>query len=201
MPNITICKNPFRPHLDRVEVVARAGTRLDTVLRREHLIAGRGRSLVRNHAFVVQVNGDWLTQDRWSRRLKADDVVLVALLPAGGGGGSNPLQIVAMVALAAVTAGAAAAWGPALGAAMGLSGTVAAGVGGALIGSAIMIGGGMLLSALFSTRQAAQHHGSGAGQPDIHHWCPRQYSAADGVNPSSIRSVSGVPGLRCTTVH
>lgn len=149
MPNITICKNPFRPHLDRVEVVARAGTRLDTVLRREHLIAGRGRSLVRNHAFVVQVNGDWLTQDRWSRRLKADDVVLVALLPAGGGGGSNPLQIVAMVALAAVTAGAAAAWGPALGAAMGLSGTVAAGVGGALIGSAIMIGGGMLLSALF----------------------------------------------------
>ncbi|MDK7586207.1 host specificity factor TipJ family phage tail protein [Alcaligenes faecalis subsp. phenolicus] len=149
MPNITICKNPFRPHLDRVEVVARAGTRLDTVLRREHLIAGRGRSLVRNHAFVVQVNSDWLTQDRWSRRLKADDVVLVALLPAGGGGGSNPLQIVAMVALAAVTAGAAAAWGPALGAAMGLSGTVAAGVGGALIGSAIMIGGSMLLSAIF----------------------------------------------------
>ncbi|MFA1603150.1 host specificity factor TipJ family phage tail protein [Alcaligenes faecalis] len=152
MPNITICKNPFRPHLDRVEVVARAGTRLDTVLRRELLIAGRGRSLVRNHAFVVQVNGDWLTQDRWSRRLKADDVVLVALLPAGGGGGSNPLQIVAMVALAAAviyTGGAAAAaYGAATGVAAGTT-TLGMSVVGALASAAVAVAGGLLMSAIF----------------------------------------------------
>ncbi|MHC3921515.1 host specificity factor TipJ family phage tail protein [Alcaligenes nematophilus] len=152
MPNITICKNPFRPHLDRVEVVARVGTRLDTVLRREHLIAGRGRSLVRNHAFVVQVNGDWLTQDRWSRRLKADDVVLVALLPAGGGGGSNPLQIVAMVALAAAviyTGGAAAAaYGAATGVAAGTT-TLGMSVVGALASAAVAVAGGLLMSAIF----------------------------------------------------
>ncbi|QRF90301.1 hypothetical protein CLH39_08700 [Alcaligenes faecalis] len=152
MPNITICKNPFRPHLDRVEVVARAGTRLDTVLRREHLIAGRGRSLVRNHAFVVQVNGDWLTQDRWSRRLKADDVVLVAMLPAGGGGGSNPLQIVAMVALAAAviyTGGAAAAaYGAATGVAAGTT-TLGMSVVGALASAAVAVAGGLLMSAIF----------------------------------------------------
>ena len=149
MPDITICKNPFRPQLDRVEVSARTGTRLDTVLRREGMIVGRGRRMVREHTFVVQVNGEWLLQAAWARRLKADDVVLVALLPGKGGGGSNPLQIVAMVALAVATAGAAAAWGPALGAAMGLAGTTATAVGGAIIGSAIMIGGSMLLSALF----------------------------------------------------
>lgn len=151
MPNITICKNPFRPQLDRVETSARAGTRLDTVLRREHLIRGRGRSLVRNHTFVVQVNGNWLTQDKWAYRLKSEDVVFVALLPAGGGG-SNPLQMVAMIALAvaAVYTGglAAAAYGTATGVAAGAT-TIGMSVAGAIASTAVMVAGGMLLSAIF----------------------------------------------------
>lgn len=150
MPNITICKNPFRPQLDRVEVVARAGTRLDTVLRREGLVAGRGRRLVRLHTYIVQVNGKWLVQDQWACRLAADDVVLVALLPAGGGGGSNPLQIVAMVAL--VAAAIAAPYALGLTSTVGLAGggtltTVTAM--GSMVSAGIMIGGGLLLSAIF----------------------------------------------------
>ncbi|MEQ4619074.1 MAG: phage tail protein, partial [Corticimicrobacter sp.] len=151
MPNITLCRNPFRPQLDRVEIVARTGTRLDTVLRREGLVAGRGRNLVRQHTFIVQMNGKWLVQDQWACRLVADDVVLVALLPAGGGGGgSNPLQVVAMVALAAVTAGvgawAASAYASAAGVAATSTTALMVGAGAAAL---VSIGGSMLLSAIF----------------------------------------------------
>jgi len=151
VPDITICKNPFRPQLDRVEVAARTGVRLDTVLRREGLIAGRGRHLVRRHTFVVQINGQWLLQTQWVRRLRADDVVLVVLLPAGGGGGgSNPLQVVAMVVLAVVTAGAGAWAAGAYAAAAGVAATsTGALMVGAAVSAAVAIGGGMLLSALF----------------------------------------------------
>jgi len=149
MPDITICTNPFRPQLDRVELAARTGVRLDTVLRREGLIAGRGSQLVRRHTFVVQINGQWLLQAQWARRLRADDVVLVVLLPAGGGG-SNPLQIVAMVALAVVTAGAGAWAAGAYASAAGVAATsTSALMVGAGVAAAVAIGGGMLLSALF----------------------------------------------------
>lgn len=144
MPNITICRNPFRPQLDREVAPIRTGTRLDTVLRQHGLVSGRGRKMTRTHVFVVNVNGEWLTQDKWARRVERDDVVLAAILPAGGGG-SNPLQIVAMVALAAATAGIGSV---AMGAAAGLGTFGAAAVGG-LAAAAVAIGGGMLLSAIF----------------------------------------------------
>ncbi|MBW4789114.1 DUF1983 domain-containing protein [Alcaligenes faecalis subsp. faecalis] len=125
---------------------------MDTVLRREGLVIGRGRRLIRPHAFIVQVNGKWLVQDQWAYRLGADDVVLVALLPAGGGGGSNPLQIVAMVALAAAviyTGGAAAAaYGAATGVAAGTT-TLGMSVVGALASAAVAVAGGLLMSAIF----------------------------------------------------
>ncbi|CAK7070405.1 MAG: Chromosome partition protein Smc [Kerstersia gyiorum] len=144
MPNITICRNPFRPQLDREVAPIRTGTRLDTVLRQQGLVSGRGRKMTRTHVFVVNVNGEWLTQDKWARRVERDDVVLAAILPAGGGG-SNPLQIVAMVALAAATAGIGSV---AMGAAAGLGTFGAAAVGG-LAAAGVAIAGGMLLSALF----------------------------------------------------
>ena len=53
MPDITIQRDPFRPHLRQETIVAPQGVRLDTVLRREGFIVGRGKSLVRTRTFVA----------------------------------------------------------------------------------------------------------------------------------------------------
>ncbi|WP_240079962.1 hypothetical protein FT138_16010 [Bordetella pertussis] len=86
MPDITIRRDPFRPHLRQETVVARQGTRLDTILRREGFIVGRAARLARTSPFIVQRNGRWLLQAAWHVRLKKNDVVVVVVLPAGGGG-------------------------------------------------------------------------------------------------------------------
>ncbi|MEI2416224.1 host specificity factor TipJ family phage tail protein [Orrella sp. JC864] len=149
MPSVIIRRDPFRPQMDQQTVTVRRGTRLDTVLRRQGFIQGRGKAIRRPVPFVVQVNGEWLLQARWARRLVADDAVLVVVLPAGGGG-SNPLQIVAMVALAAVTAGvgawAAGAYASAAGVAATSAGALAVGAGAA---AAVAIVGGMAINSLF----------------------------------------------------
>ncbi|MCX5592018.1 host specificity factor TipJ family phage tail protein [Alcaligenes endophyticus] len=138
MANLTLCKNPFRPQIDREEVFVRAGTRLDTVLRNQGLISGRGKTLHRRHTFVVMLNGQWLMQEQWARRVKSEDSIGVLFVPGKGGGGSNPMQVVAMVALAAATAGvgalAAGAWGV---------------VAGAAVSAGMMLVGGLLMSVLF----------------------------------------------------
>lgn len=136
MANVLICKNPFRPQLEREAIAVRAGTRLDTMLRSQSLVSGRASKLVRNEVFVVQVNGDYLLQSQWARRITNEDTVVVMMLP-GGGGGSNPLRMVLQVALivAAVYTGglAAAAWGA---------------TAGALVSAGVMLAGGILLNAL-----------------------------------------------------
>ena len=85
MPDITIQRDPFRPHLRQETIVAPQGVRLDTVLRREGFIVGRGKSLVRTRTFVVQLNGSWKVQSAWHVRLRKHDVVAVVVLPAGVG--------------------------------------------------------------------------------------------------------------------
>lgn len=148
MAKVVLRKNPFRPQLDQQVISVRAGTRLDTMLRAQALVSGRGRMMVRNEVFIVQVNGDYLLADQWARRIRNEDVVVVCLLP-GDGGGSNPLRIVLTVALAvaaAYTGGAAAA---AYAGATGAAATSAAALAvGALASAVVMIGGGMLLNAL-----------------------------------------------------
>lgn len=108
----------------------RAGTRLDTFLRANDLVRGRGRAMVRSSAFVVRLNDGYLLQDQWAQRIRADDILTIVLLPGKGGGGSNPLQMVLMVALAAatvstgtfITAAYGAAWGAAASAGVAIAG-------------------------------------------------------------------------------
>lgn len=142
MANVLICKNPFRPQLERETIAVRAGTRLDTMLRNQSLVSGRASRLARNEVFVVQVNGDYLLQSQWARRIKNEDTVVVMLLP-GGGGGSNPLRMVLQVALivAAVYTGGlvAAAWGA---------------TAGALASAGVMLVGGIILNALMPPPKA-----------------------------------------------
>ncbi len=156
MAKVLICKNPFRPQLDRDTVSVRAGTRLDTMLRNRSLVSGRASKLVRNEVFVVQVNGDYLLQDQWARRITNEDTVVVMMLP-GGGGGSNPLQMVLQVALvvAAVYVGglASAAYGAASGVAAGVT-TAGMSAVGALASAGVMIAGSLLLNVLLPPPRA-----------------------------------------------
>lgn len=50
--------------------------------------------------FIILVNGEAKLRDTWSYQVKANDLVVVVYLPRGGRGGSNPLRIVAMLAVA-----------------------------------------------------------------------------------------------------
>ena len=74
------------------------------------------------------------------------DAVAARIIPAGGGGGSNPLQMVAMVATNALAVAAPyLAVGLGAEAAMFGAGTL----GGSLLSAGVMIGGSMLMSAVF----------------------------------------------------
>ncbi len=136
MPKVLFCDNPFRPQLSRELVTVRAGTRIDTMLRARGAVSGRGAKVVRNHVFVVQVNGEYLLQVQWVRRIETSDVVAVFYLPGdGGNGGSNPLRTLLQVALVV-----ASAWVPA---ALGLQAGAAA-----AMSAGIIIGGNLLLNAV-----------------------------------------------------
>lgn len=137
MAKVIICKNPFRPQVERELVTVRAGTRVDTMLRQQALVKGRAGQMQRLATFVVQVNGQYLLADQWARRIRSDDVVIVSLLPEGGGG-SNPLRFVlqiALIAAAVYTGGlAGAAWGA---------------TAGALVSAGVMMVGTLLLNLAF----------------------------------------------------
>lgn len=136
MPKVLFCENPFRPQLSRELVAVRAGTRLDTMLRARGAVSGRGERLVRNHVFVVQVNGEYVLQAQWARRIKTTDVVAVFYLPGdGGNGGSNPIRTLLQVALVVASMWVPGAIGLQAGAATAMS-------------AAIMIGGNLLLNAV-----------------------------------------------------
>lgn len=89
----------------------------------------------------VEHNGREVPLALWQRLIpRHGDLVVIAARGLGGGGGGKVLRTVAMLAVVA----AGMAWGGALGAAIGLTGKVALGVGTGLI----MIGGSMLVNAL-----------------------------------------------------
>lgn len=127
--------NPFDP----------IGSRTERLIRRPMRI----RTLAPKTGPVVAIlNGTPLLRAGWRRRLRHDDVVLFARLPAGGnaGGGSNPARTLAMIALLAF------AGGQAMGAIFGeqvLFGTVTA----AKLGSvAVVLVGSAAINALFPTQ-------------------------------------------------
>lgn len=88
--------------------------------------------------FICLLNGTPLLRKFWNIPIKTqDNIAFVALPQGGGGGGSNPIKIVAMVALVVATVYTGGAVGAAYGSVWG--GVAAAGV---------AIGGGMLVNAL-----------------------------------------------------
>lgn len=94
--------------------------------------------------FIAMVNGEAVLRKDWRKKIKHGDILAFvdvnAIPQDGGGGGSDPLRIVAMIALTYFTMGAGAAlWMPA-----GMAGTM----GGSLLAGAAFMAGSMVINAL-----------------------------------------------------
>lgn len=113
---------------------------------------------LRRDAFVMH-GGVEIPREYWPRvRPKPGHQLDVIITLQRGGGNKNPLRTIMSIALMA-----AGAWfGPALGAAIGLSGTMAATVGGALIS----FGGNLALSAIIPPQQPKIGRLSGTNSAD-----------------------------------
>lgn len=133
--------NPFTPHRDRQVSTRSRRVRIATLAPKTTL------------PFICLVNGKPLMRDGWDARPQHGDIVTFVTLPQGGGGGSNPLQVVAMLAVTYFTMGAGAAlWMPA-----GMAGTFT----GAALSTAAFMAGSAVVNAFMpppkppSSQQAA----------------------------------------------
>jgi hypothetical protein len=144
------CRDPFRPHLAREIVPIRRRVRLDTLLRRQGVVSGRGRSLRRLHTFMPTINGKPVLERDWSRPVRDGDVVAVISLPKGGGGGSNPLLMVLQIAIVVAAIATGQVYAASLAAAIGTSTATAA----AIITTGIMMAGTFLVNALVPPTRA-----------------------------------------------
>jgi len=123
----------------------RRRNRITTLLRRRGLATVSAAGRIRLSApFFVLLNGQPLLQREWRRCIEDGDTLAIVAVPKGGGG-SNPLQIIAMIAVVVISIYAPymapAAWG-AVGATGGLTAT------GALISAGVMMAGSLLVNAI-----------------------------------------------------
>ena len=136
------------------------------------------------------------------------DAVAARIIPAGGGGGSNPLQMVAMVALVALSISAPFMIGSIGGAAHSTGGFFAGGTltaAGSALAGGIMIGGSMLMSAVFPAPKPSLGQGLGQNALDqsaTYGWqAQRNPTAQGGVIPIVQGTVTDVtPFQLCTYI-
>jgi hypothetical protein len=87
---VVTVRDPFRPACGR-EIV--------TLRRRRSIRALAPRTRLPT---ICLLNGQPILRASWRRKVRDGDVVVFACLPAGGGGGSDPIRIVAMLAVMVV---------------------------------------------------------------------------------------------------
>lgn len=119
------------------------------------------------HQLIVIVLDDrLLTVDEWDSICPRPGQIInvkAEVADGGGGGGSNPLQIVAMIALVVVAVAFVQPELLAFGAELGMSSAVAAGF--AAGGTAVfMIAGSMVINSIFAAQTPAMSLGSTSGQ-------------------------------------
>lgn len=176
---LTLCKDPYRPTLNAQVEYVRPGVRLSTLLRQHGYVKGRGKTMRRPFPFVVAVNNEYILQAKWGDKIKKGDKIAVVHVPEGGGG-SNPLRIVAMIAIMVLAAYTGAWVGGAQGLGMGATA-------GALASAAVTIAGTMLLNMLFPVKPQGLSLGSStASSPS--------YSFSSGGN-NQVRLGQAVPVL------
>lgn len=133
--------DPFRPAIGRQVSVIRRRNRIMTLLLRRGMVKTSAAGKIRLSApFFVMLNGKPILQRDWTRCIEDGDHVVIVPVPKGGGG-SNPLQIIAMIAVVVISIYAPylapAAWGVGAGT-----------VGGALLSAGIMMAGSLLVNAI-----------------------------------------------------
>ena len=161
--------NWARPHVGRKIHRVRGRLRIETQLRRQGLITGRGRSMQRLKPFVVTTDGKtFLLQDEWRRCLQDGEVLaVVSAPPAGGGGGSRIFAMLAIVALSIWTGGmAAAALGPSLGTALGTTAAIGSQIVAGAVGMAVNIAGNMLLNAVLPATKSPAGQNRDSSSPN-----------------------------------
>jgi predicted phage tail protein len=130
-------RDPFRPQVNReIRPVSRR-VRIDTLLRRQGLLVGRGHRRRRTTTFVVKSSRhDYLLESQWSRLVEDDETIIVINVPASG----NALRAIALIVVA-IFAWYAAPW---VAGAMGV--TSAAGI--SAVGAGLAIAGNLLVNAV-----------------------------------------------------
>ncbi|MCZ4065735.1 phage tail protein [Oxalobacter aliiformigenes] len=125
MPHVLTHYNPFTPSRDYRHAQVLAGTVIAELQPETDL------------PYICLLNGKPLLRKDWGKELEETDIVNFVVLPQGGGG-SNPLRIVAMLAVIAVASWAGGPLaGSAFGSALGLSASAATAAIG-LVGSALV---------------------------------------------------------------
>ncbi len=137
--------DPFRPAIGREVTVIRRRTSIKTLLRRRGLLAPAARGRQRLVApFIVVLDGHPVLQRDW-RKCVGDGSLLAIIAVPRGGGGSNPLQVIAMIAVVVISIYAPylapEAWGM-----VGANGALT--TSGALLSAGVMMAGSMLVNAL-----------------------------------------------------
>ena len=159
MAHIIIITNSFEPIQSRSIHQIEAGMSIFSLLEDTDISQSQW-----GHSVDIFLNGKSLSTDEYGYIITQGDVLgMVAYPQGGGGGGSNPLRTVLSVAVMV----ASFAFGPALGAAMGISPTAGMGLGlaqGALAsaigGAVISLAGGALVNMLVPAPSAAAMGGS-----------------------------------------
>jgi hypothetical protein len=132
-------QNPLITELGLANFEAEPGTTVSAIIAREELRLRYSTVLYRGGELVKRCDWDVLPLQ------EGEIVTLVTLPQGGGGGGSNPLQILAVIALAVIAPVLGGLAADALGTAYGLSAATVSTLGYGITG-AIFIGGQMLIS-------------------------------------------------------
>ena len=141
---IVTCRNPFDPARDRdIQVISRR-RRIDKLAPKT------------TQPFICLLNGEPLLRANqgWQVCVTNRDIVTFIILPQGGGGGSNPLKIVAMMAISYFAPGIGTALANSLGASGAgfmASTTVFGTTVGSIFGAGVSLLGNALLNALIPT--------------------------------------------------